>query len=1032
MLFSSVTLNAVAQQYNFHNFSIEEGLEQTRINCIYQDKSGYLWIGANGGLTRFDGKNFKTWTAKDSMPSSNILALMQDNKGDLWIACSNAGVARFDGKRFEKFNEENGLASNDVRSVFQDNKGNIWFGTFSGVSKYSDGKFETLELNNGSAGNFIVSICEDGAGNLWFGAFGGGLGKYDGSGVKFFKNSDGIADNYITHVETNSKGEIVASTTSGISIFDGKKFTNIGQQQGLRSYQANYFAYDGSGNLWIASDYGITKYDGRNFSHITEKNGLPGNKVLCVFSDREDNIWLGTEKGLSKLAEHSFVHFSEQGFSPGKIMKTSSGKIIAANRGGGVFIFNGENFSRWNIDERLDERVISCMTEDKNGRMWFGTEDFEGVFLLEQGTKNKITQYTEDSGLPSNTINNILCDSKGNIWVATPAGVAKSENGSFVKISISEEITDNNILSLLEDKTGAIWLGAFNGKIYRIDGNKNRKFEENKFSVYDIVQSKTGKIFFRTEENGIAYLNENNFRFITQKTGLSSDVVRSLFFDNKGNLWAGTQRGINRISFDGEDKFTIRNYSFAEGFKTLECSAGSAVFDNDGFLWFGTAKGITRFAPAEEKINTVAPGIKVNDILLFFKEFDKTKYSQRIDSVSGLPVNMKLPYDKNYLSFYFNAISHKNPDKVFYQWYLKGSDNDWLPETKINEANYSNLPPGEYTFIVRACNDEKIWSEPVEIHFVITPPFWRTTGFYVAVALFLIISTGVYIKLRERKLLQEKAELEEKVKERTRELQEQKDIVEEQNRHITEGINYARNIQMAILPSGEEIRKVFTEHFILYRPKEIVGGDFYWLFRQGNLVFVAAVDCTGHGVAGAFMSMIGTDLLNQIIIEKQVTEPSAILTELNLGIKLAFKQSAREFETHQGMDVALCSINLKTREVIFSGALRPMYIATNGELKELEGNKSSISGTSDTTFRYTSQKIKLKKNDCIYLFSDGYADQFGGPKGKKFMTGRMKELLIANHRLKMEEQKEKLIEAHEMWKGDYKQVDDILLMGIRV
>ncbi len=1037
LLFIFVNSGVFAQHYNFRNFSIEDGLEQSQVNTIFQDKKGYIWIGASGGLSRFDGKSFRTWTLKDSLPSANILAITQDRNGFLWFSCENAGVVRFDIRplpgedyqKFKQFTEKDGLAGNQVNSVFEDSKGNIWLGTFSGVSKYAKGKFESLELNNGQAGNNIHSICEDTKGNIWFGAYGGGLGRYDGKNVVFFKTSDGLADNYVNKVHVNAKGEVVAATTSGISIFNGKSFSTIGQQQGLLSFQLNDFAYDGTGNLWMASDYGVTKQDKTAFSIITEKNGLPDNRVLTVFVDREDNLWLGTKKGLSRLTDRSFIHFAEPGFSPGEFIKTAEGKLITANGGGGIYSLEGGNFSKWDIDEALNERAVSCIAKDKTGRLWFGTSDFEGVYVYDG---KKTVQYNDDSGLPSNNINDIICDRKGNMWVATPDGVAKSDSAGFIKITISEDVTDNNIVSLMEDQSGNIWMGGFNGLIFRYDGKKVNKFQENKSPVLAIVQGKTGTVFFRTQESGILSYIQNKFTRISQSDGLSSDVVRSLAFDESGILWAGTQRGINRITFDGKGNPVIRSYGFNEGFKTADCNSNSIFYDSDGSLWFGTAKGVTRFNPSEEKINDKAPEVVVNDILLFFKQFDKLHYSERIDSSSGLPVNMKLPFNQNYLFFTFSAASHKNPEKVFYQWRLKGADRDWMPETKVSEANYSNLAPGDYTFIVRACNDEKVWSQPVEISFTIVPPFWKTWWFYTLVAVFLVGSTVAYVKWRESKLVREKAELEEKVRERTHQLQEQKEIVEEQNRHITEGINYARNIQMAILPSGEEINKVFPEHFILYRPKEIVGGDFYWLFRQGDRVFVAAVDCTGHGVAGAFMSMIGTDLLNQIIIEKQVTDPAEILRELSLGIKLAFNQSAREFETRQGMDVAICSIHLKNKEVDFAGALRPLYVISEGTFSEIEGDKASISGTSDTEYRYTSNKLRLKTGDCIYLFSDGYADQFGGPRGKKFMTVKMKELLISNSHLSMGEQRTALLSRHEEWKGNYKQVDDILVMGIRL
>lgn len=1025
----AIGFSVFAQQYNFRNFSVEDGMDQSPVNVIFQDKKGYIWIGTNSGLTRFDGKTFKTWNRKDSLPSENILAITEDKNGFLWLSCENAGVVKFDGKKITHYSEADGLAGNDVNAVFQDSKGVLWFGTFSGVSKFENGAFQTLELNNGTAGNNIQSICEDKKGNIWFGAYGGGFGRYDGKNVVFFKTNVGLADNYVTKVRLNKKNEVVAATTSGISVFNGNHFTNLGREEGLLSYQLNDFAYDAAGNLWLASDYGVTRYDGKTFSIITEKNGLPDNRVLTVFADREDNLWFGTKKGLSKLSDRSFSHFSANGFSPSTIFKTADGKIIAANRAGGIYKYNGEDFVRWEIDELLDERVISSIAEDKHGKLWFGTSDFEGIYVYDG---KKTVQYTEDNGLPSNNINHIICDKNGFTWIATQGGVVRSEDFGFISINISEDVIDKNILSLAEDSAGSIWMGGFNGKVYHYDKIRINKFDENRSPVYSIVEGKNGNMFFRTDGKGILYFNGKEFKNISEQSGLNSDAIRSLVFDGDNNLWAGTKRGINRISFDSNDTFKIRSYGFNEGFIGIECNANSSIYDSEGHLWFGTSKGITRFTPAEEKINEKAPEIVINDILLFFKQFDKSRYSDGIDSVTGIPVNLKLPYDQNYLLFNFSAISHKNPEKVFYQWMLKGSDKDWMPETKISEANYSNLAPGEYTFILRACNDEHVWADPVEVHFIIAPPFYKTWWFYSLVALFLVASTVVYIKWRERKLIQEKVELEEKVIERTHELQEQKEIVEEQNRHITEGITYAKNIQMAILPSGEEINKVFPDHFILYRPKEIVGGDFYWLFRQENYVFIAAVDCTGHGVAGAFMSMIGTDLLNQIIIEKRINEPAEILTELNLGIKLAFKQSAREFDTHKGMDVALCSINLNTREVNFAGALRPLYVIKKGAFSEIEGDRSSISGTSEDNFRYTANKLKLEKDDCIYLFSDGFADQFGGPKGKKFMTGRMKDLLIENSNLSMKEQHDKMLATHNEWKGEYKQVDDILVMGIRL
>jgi len=296
----------------------------------------------------------------------------------------------------------------------------------------------------------------------------------------------------------------------------------------------------------------------------------------------------------------------------------------------------------------------------------------------------------------------------------------------------------------------------------------------------------------------------------------------------------------------------------------------------------------------------------------------------------------------------------------------------------------------------------------------------------------LLTITYLYIRRRERVLLEEKQVLESMVAERTRELRRQKEIVEEQNEHITEGIEYARNIQMAVLPSEQEMSRAFSENFILYRPKETVGGDFYWVYSSGDVSWAAAVDCTGHGVSGAFMSMIGTELLNQIIIEKKTDDPAKVLEEMDKGIKLAFAKSAKEFESDQGMDAALIRLDSKKNTIDFAGAQRPLFCHLNGEMTELEGDRLSISCADGLEKNFRKHSMKAEKGSVLYLFSDGIADQFGGAKGKKFMVRRLRQHLLTNGARGMEEQHTLLANAIDDWKRDEGQIDDVMLMGIRI
>ncbi len=257
-------------------------------------------------------------------------------------------------------------------------------------------------------------------------------------------------------------------------------------------------------------------------------------------------------------------------------------------------------------------------------------------------------------------------------------------------------------------------------------------------------------------------------------------------------------------------------------------------------------------------------------------------------------------------------------------------------------------------------------------------------------------------------------------------------IIEEKNKSIQDSINYAKRIQEAILPSTDEIESAFKDYFILYKPKDVVSGDFYAFARKGDRLIIAAVDCTGHGVPGAFMSMIGTDKINHIVIEQGITSPSEILNQLNKGIKIALKQREAEGgESRDGMDLALCSFDLKNRKVEYAGAHRPLY-HINGELNIIDPDKMAIGGWTEETYSFRNNEFGVKEGDCIYLFSDGYADQFGGPKQKKFTTKRFKELLLSLKDKSMAEQKAVLHDTIESWRGDLEQVDDILVIGVRI
>jgi serine phosphatase RsbU (regulator of sigma subunit) len=259
------------------------------------------------------------------------------------------------------------------------------------------------------------------------------------------------------------------------------------------------------------------------------------------------------------------------------------------------------------------------------------------------------------------------------------------------------------------------------------------------------------------------------------------------------------------------------------------------------------------------------------------------------------------------------------------------------------------------------------------------------------------------------------------------------ELIRKKNKDITDSINYARRLQYAILPDEKVVASGLPESFFLYKPKDIVSGDFYWFHKKAssNMSILAAVDCTGHGVPGAFMSMIGNFHLSSIVIDQGITDPAEILSLLDKKVCIALRQESEEAVTKDGMEVSLCMIDHDKLEIHFVSAMRPLYIFRKGEFVEIKGNKFSIGGFMPDK-KFTSHTVQLDHGDTFYLTSDGYADQTGGDMGKKFMSRKLKELLASIQEHSMDDQKKILEEAFEKWKGNYEQVDDVMLIGVKM
>lgn len=1143
---------------NFRNITTHEGLSGNRVSAIIEDREGNLWIGTNEGISiiiprpSFKSANFHIINidTTNGLVGISVTAIIEDTKGFIWFGTNN-GLAKLDPKLnewkkadtlaadaidFEVFNTQNGLASNVVRDIFEDRKGIIWIATDRGVSRLQivDSTFmiHNFTTDDGLSHNMVNTIFEDKDGVFWIATFNSlmkvnfdhrsyriqSIESFDEVKMQCFSIFQGNKDNlwfdrykfkpainfnsgFVEHnIElfyahlTGMVGATVLSTFqdrednlwfgsagSGVSKYSGKIFENYSKIHGLRGNSVRDIIEDQYGNIWIATGHGISRFhpdysinkqiylSGKGFENYNKiTNGILYNSIWSMLEDSKGNIWAGTGDGLSV-------------YSP---EKTKGGKVM---------------FHSFHLKDGLRNTAILALCEDSKGNIWAGS--FVGVSVVNledldevKAGRKKFTTYTTQNGLGSNRISAIHEDKKGNLWIGTDGGLSK-----FVRKELNAELQGRGYV--LSDRKNKMSDSVFSDSIFFVnftteDGLANAR-------IRSIAEDPEGNLWIGTQRGILKYIqpaykgSKGSFRNFSTKHGLSSDTPYLLIFDDKGYLYVGTNKGIDKFNIKADPIQLVKHYGKLEGFIGIETNHNAVCKDRNGDLWFGTDAGVTKFNLKLDKPNLTEPLTHITRLQLFFEDHDWSVYSDTIDMKTGLPVGLALPFDKNHLTFNFQGISLTIPEKVKYQWKLEGFDNAWSPVSQKTEATYSNLLHGRYTFMVKACNNDGLWNKnPTSFNFSILPPWWQTLWFY-----FLIGFTGLgvifgYIKIREKNLKREKRILEEKVKIRTAKIQRQNEEIKQKNISITDSINYAKIIQQAMLSPIEGINRILPESFILFKPKDIVSGDFYWFSkielekeRNGETdreietenrgigeteivpdspippfsdsIIIAAVDCTGHGVPGAFMSVIGNDLLNEIVSRRGITEPVKILRELNDGVVEALKQKGQPGEARDGMDIALCNIQLINRHVIpnkkrdigvlqYAGAYNSLYIVRKNigdselakmnkvvffgnDLAEIKGNRFPIGMNKiGKDKNFTNHSIMLQKGDKIYIFSDGYADQFGGKKGKKFTYKRFKELIVSIQDSSMSEQKLILDQNIENWKGEEEQLDDILMIGFEV
>lgn len=1021
-----------AQKYYFDFYSVKEGLAQSKVYTILQDDLGYLWLGTESGVSMFDGNAFINYSAEDGLAEKGVKILYKDSKGNIWMGHKGGGITIYDGKEFIrhpltyqingditsflegkdnelyittwkdglyildqpleldtaklKYKQFKGRILSDL--VFSSTKTDddtIYLVTDLGIKKYDPGTENFIPyLPEGLTNYFqITSMLEDSQGNQWFGTYHGGLYKYNKETKEFkvYDARDGLAHNWISTLSEDSRGNVwVGTWGGGITKFDERGYKTFDPKNGLVDNKIYCILEDFEGNILIGTnEHGMGIFKGEDFITYNADDGLINQQVWAVYQDINGKYWFGTNMGISV-------------FDPQKD--------------------KDQQFTHYNQSTNAIGDQIRYLVEDKDHNIWVGTND-NGVMEYDINRKRFIynplvNQYFSNN----NSVTALDVDIDNQLWVGTLDGIIyyNINNRIHKRVSQLDGLSGNDINSIYADSKGRVWVGVREKGVNVIlkDGIKQINIEGS-VTPNCFVEDTEGNIWIGTSTKGIFITDgESIIDTLRQSDGLLSDFITQLDTDNDNNIYIGTNHGLNKI---GEDN-NIYTYTERSGFTGIEAKPNASFKDQDGNMWFGTVNGVTKYQP----------------------EYDTYKEIQPLTHIARLRVNLVerpmkedqvFNYYENSIIFDYNSICLSNPDAVQFQIMLEGTDKDWRPVTKQTMVNYSSLQPGKYVFKVKARNSAGIWNEePVQYSFTIKPPFYKTWYFIFSVAILISFLIILYIKVREKNLIKEKKILEEKVAERTAELAQK-------NKDIMDSIRYAQRIQIAILPPDIP----FEDTFVLFKPKDIVSGDFYWFESKDGIDMLAAVDCTGHGVPGAFLSILGHNMLTKIVTEYGITDPGKILQKLNDEVLFALHQQdvADKGIVNDGMDLALICVDKKNNKLDFAGAYNPLFFIREGELTEIKADRFPIGRSiSDKKKEFTTHSMKVQKGDSFYIFSDGYADQFGGPDNKKFRKKNMKDLLLKIQNMKMADQSTTLEEEFNTWKGNNEQVDDIVIIGKRI
>jgi diguanylate cyclase (GGDEF)-like protein len=768
-------------QYRHDVWNTKHGLPQSSVEAILQTQDGYLWLGTQEGLARFDGTRFTVFDKANTpaLRHNRVLALLEDRARNVWIGTEGGGLVRMTDGVFTGYGAAQGLPNDRVRAVAEDAAGTLWVGTDGGLARLQGGRFRTYAAREGLPGDAVRALAAAPDGTLWVGTRAGLARMRNGEVDR--ERPGGAAAGPVLALWADADGTVWAGTRGGLLRLRKDGVRRFGPREGLPGGPVRALWRDREGSLWVGTEgSGLARLSGERAATFTVRDGLANANVVAIREDREGSVWVGTQDGgLTRLGAVKFVTYSVREGLAGDIvwpvLEDREGNVWVGTSDSGLSRIRGGAVRNYGTRDGLSSNSIQALAEDRDGALWIGTRG-GGLDRLKDG---RFTTYTTQDGLPGDSVSALLADRDGSLWVgirdSDSARLARLQDGVFTVYGTAQGMPEDAVHFIHQDRDGRVWLAT--------NGSGLAVFRDGAFETYttrdglptDIVntlhEDGDGTLWIGTYGGGLVRLRDGRFTSFTTAEGLYDNAIFHILEDGAGNLWMSCNKGVFRVAKRELEELARGElsalhpvaYGVEDGMKSRECNGANQPAGwrgADGRLWFPTIMGVVSIDPARIRTNPVPPPVFVEQVSA---------------GRALLPARDGLAFAPGTESFEFQygALSLSSPERVRFRYKLEGLDRDWVDVGARRVAYYTRIPPGAYRFVVTAANEDGVWNEQgAAIAFKLTPHFYTTGWFYAlclaAAAALSWAATVVYrrrVKAREQTLLRV-------VEERTQQLEQ--------------------------------------------------------------------------------------------------------------------------------------------------------------------------------------------------------------------------------------------------------------------